>query len=509
MDMLEDEASRHTVGLLGVPFLAYVLNLSEEEIDLRINGREQLAAPGEQALADVVRHAIELAGETPFGKSPALPDGSPAARMRRFGWTDLDHAQTHANLFRLACAGDLATVPDGLDSVEQAVANIAVDYFPITLLPIDPEHPLPQKPLIARARVEALEAALKDDPLAELLEPNTVFYTSTGMGYGPLWPFRVAECVLVTAEQRVRMLDQKSSSAYIEAVVGNLRTMRELCVTGSCEVPAVVGFWNVGMPKDVKLAGARGGRLRAASDTDPHVPMASRATMALETVCEVGFSKGAVPPSGGAFFAGVESLRIDEQLVCLAGLLSTAEGDERALPMMAWTQVFDPFQPYVGWFVPERVGPPTVVFPATRLRAMEEWVSRLDAHYDKSIRVAVLRTVSAIGERGLWDDALIDFVIALENLFGGPGPKLELRISTALALVLGETKDERAAIATQSKRVYRARSRLVHGDELPEDGSHPRDEAERLALDALRSLFTTHTHLIPDRKARRNLWKTS
>jgi Apea-like HEPN len=140
---------------------------------------------------------------------------------------------------------------------------------------------------------------------------------------------------------------------------------------------------------------------------------------------------------------------------------------------------------------------------------MEEWVSRLDAHYDKNIRVAVLRTVSAIGERGLWDDALIDFVIALENLFGGPGPKLELRISTALALVLGETEDERAAIAARSKRVYHARSRLVHGDELPDDGSHPREDAERLALDALRSLFTTYTHLIPDRKARRNLWKIS
>jgi hypothetical protein len=89
----------------------------------------------------------------------------------------------------------------------------------------------------------------------------------------------------------------------------------------------------------------------------------TQTTMGLDTACQVGFSKGAVPPSSGAFFAGVERLRIDEQFVCLAGLLSTAEGDERALPMVAWTQVFDPFQPYVGWFVSERVGPPTVVFP--------------------------------------------------------------------------------------------------------------------------------------------------
>jgi hypothetical protein len=503
----DEQLSTDIVSLLGIPFLAYVLNSSVEDVGAHIDERQSLAPKTSEALAGVLAHALELAGDAPFGNSPASPDGSPSARMRRFGWTDIDRATTHANLFRLACGGELPKLPDGLDPVEEAAAEIAVDYFPITLLPTDPDHPLPQKPMIARARVEALEAALATDPLAELLAPGVTFYTSTGMGYGPLWPFRVAECALVTAEQRTRMLGNKSPETYIEAVASNIRLMRELCVTGIAEVPAVVGFWNVEMWKETELAGPRGGKLRAATEADPQVPMAARATMALDTVCQVGFSKGANPPSSGPFFAGAERLRIDEQLVCLAGLLSTANDGERAMPMVAWTQVFDPYQPYVGSFEAERLGPPTILFPAARLQAMEEWLLRLDTHYDKSIRVAIMRTVSAFAEGGPWDDELIDFVIALENLFGGPGRSLERRISTALAIVVGGTEEQSAAIAAASRRVYQARSALVHGDELPDAEDHPREDAERLVLDAWRSLLTRYAELIPDRKARRRLWK--
>jgi len=505
---MTDEQSQGLADLLGVSFLAYVLSLSEGEIAARLKGTKTLDPDGEDALADVLAHAAELGSDRPFGITPALPDGSSLVRMRRFGWTDLDRDHTHANLFRLATGGVLPEVPDGMSAAETAIAEAAIEYYPITLLSLEQGKAfLPPKPLISRKHVRALEAALANDPIKRLFAPGTVFYTSSGMGYGALMTYRVAECALATAEQRVRMLTNKSPASFISEATDNLRRMRELVESGSCAVPTVVGFWNVEMPADVALAGPRRGLLRPARDSDPHVPMAARATVALDTTCEVGLHVGAKPPPAGSrFWTGVERLVVDEQLVSLAALLAGPGADgELALPVLAWTQVFDPFQPYVGRFLPAPSGPPTVPFPAERLAELEQWIGRLDCGYHPSIRVAISRTLSAVTERGLSDDALIDYVIALENLFGGPGPKLEIRISNALAAVLGKDREQEADIAERSRCVYRARSKLVHGDELPEMDQHLQDQAQLLLLDALRVLFTTHTKLLADRKARRQL----
>lgn len=494
--------------LLGVPFLAYVLSTSEREIADRLSGKTALGREYERALADVLAHANELGSDRPFGIHPALPDGSLSARVRRFGWTHIDEGQTHANLFRLATGGELPSVPSGLTPAETAIAQAAIDYYPVTLLPLEEgKEFLPPGPLISRKRVRALDAALADDPIKALFAPGTMFYTSSGMGYGPIGARRVVECALATAEQRMRMLNDKCPTVFIDEALTNFRTMKRLVVERNCAVPVVVGYWNIEMPAQVQLAGPRGGRLRPTRDTDPQVPMAARATMALDTACEVGFMVGAKPPPGGhRFWAGVEQLAVDEKLVSLAGLLSgPGKEAELALPVVAWTHVFDPFQPYVGTFSPSTSRFPSVPFPAERVAELEQWVARLDSGYHASIRVAIDRTLSAVADRGPGDDALIDYVIALENLFGSAGPKLEIRISRALAALLGKDEAERADIMERSRRVYRARSTLVHGDELVETEEHPQDQAQLLVLDALRALFTSHTHLIADRRGRRGL----
>jgi hypothetical protein len=508
---LEGDSSAETqtaLKLLGVPFLAYVLNVSEEALAERITGSAQLGTETEHALSDVLAHAKELASDSPFGEPDALPDGSPLVRMRRFGWTDLDRGHTHANLFRLATAGELPAIPEGLSPAETAIARAAIDHFPSTLLPLEERTQfLPPKPLISRARVHQLEAALQGEPITQLFAHGTVFYTSSGMGYGPLWTYRVAECALATAEQRVRMLGDKRPGTFITEAVENLRRMRELVTLGVCSLPTIVGFWNAEIPDAAELDGPRGGRLRAARRSDPHVAMAARATMVLETTCDVGLHVGAKPPSAGStFWAGTERLVVDEKIISLAALLAGPnQGGQLAMPALAWTHVFDPFQPYVGRFVSAPSGPPTVPFPSQRMSELEQWIARLDSGYDASIRVAVDRTLSAVTDRGPSDDALIDYVIALENLFGRPGPKLETRLSSALAALLASGETEGSAIAARSRRVYQARSKLVHGDQLLESEEHPADQAQLLVLDAFRTLFTTHRHLIADRKGRQEL----
>jgi hypothetical protein len=503
-----EDLPRVALELLGAPFLAYVLSTSQEVIAELEEGSATLDAEIEQALRDVTAHAVELASAHPLGEPEAYPDGSLLVRMRRFGWTDVDRGQTHANLFRLATGGRLPEVPRGLDPAEKAVAEAAIDHYPSTLLRLDEGTAfLPPKPLVSRARVLALEAALMADPISALMGDGTAFYTSSGMGYGAPNAYRIAECSLATAEQRVRMLCDREAPTFISEAVENLRRMRRLVATGTCSVPVAVGFWNVEIPSGTELAGPRGGRLRSGRESDPHVPMAARATLVLDTTCEVGLSIGETPPpAGDRFWAGVDALTAEEKFVSLAGLLAGPSNDEGlSMPVLAWTHIFDPFQPYVGRFVSAPSGPPTPAFSASRLGELEEWIERLDAGYHPSIRVAVSRTLSAVTERGPSDDALIDYVIALENLFGRPGPKLELRISSALARLLGRTRKERSEIAQRSRLVYRARSQLVHGEELSEADEHPQDQAQHLVLQALRALFTTHSHLIADRDARREL----
>lgn len=504
----QDHQFRAALELLGLPFLAYVLSTAEHAIAAHAEGSPGLDAETEQALRDVIAHAGELASHHPFGEPEPQPDGSPLVRMRRFGWTDIERGQTHANLFRIATGGSLPEVPSGLDPAEKALAEAAIDHYPSTLLRLDEGTEfLPPKPLISRRRVLTLEAALAADPLSGILTPGTVFYTSSGMGYGAPNTYRIAECALATAEQRVRMLSDRSAPTFIREAIENLRRMRQLVTTGTCSVPAAIGFWNAEFPSDAEVAAPGGGRLRAARESDPHVPMAARATMVLDTTCEVGLSIGEKPPPArDSFWAGVESLTVAEKLISLAGLLGPRDDQEAVcMPVLAWTHVFDPFQPYVGRFVSVPSGPPTPPFPGKRLADLEKWISRLDAGYNPSIRVAISRVLSAVAERGPGDDALIDYVIALDNLFGRPGPKLELRISTALARLLGGNANEVSEIFERSRLVYRARSQLVHGEELAEAEEHPQDQAQALVLQALRALFTTHSHLLSDSDARRQL----
>ncbi len=63
-----------------------------------------------------------------------------------------------------------------------------------------------------------------------------------------------------------------------------------------------------------------------------------------------------------------------------------------------------------------------------------------------------------------FDDSIIDFMIALECLFGG-NTELTYRISTRIALLLGTTEEETEEIRTFMINVYSIRSKITHGEQ--------------------------------------------
>ena len=487
--------------LLGIPFLAYVTNVSEEQIRARVERElKNLEEPAESAFAATLERASEWAAPPRPDAPQARPDGTPADRMRRFGWFDMDEGESLANLVRRSVGGDLPEPPEALDPVERAVAEAAIDYYPLTLLPPPhPDHPFQGYPVTAHSRADIFgSAVIADNLLMKLFRPAGVVYTSSGFGYSRVDPTRLLGCILANAEQWVRAFEVREPSAYVDAGIQGLWISRELCEKGIALVPTLVGFSNVQVPKGMNLPGPRDGRLRAARDTDLRIPGAAPPTMVLETESTLAMHVGP-PPLSGPFWDGWKQINFDEELIALGGLLAISRGDERALPVVTWRKVFDPLSPFTGSFVPERVRGVPFELLAEDLNQLQDWIARLEKHFHPSVRVAIKRCLSAFAERSKADDALIDLVIAMENLFGAKEGELRFRISTAMAWLLGSDAEDRVRVQREVRAVYDARSKIVHGGELAEDeSSENQRRAERLLLGALVALFTRRPDLISD-----------
>jgi hypothetical protein len=501
MTVTEEDALPELVTLLGVPFLAYISAASEEQIQARLSGDLQaLSEPSENAFMGALRTAAEWAWPHPEAP-PARPDGIPADRMRRFGWFQIDTEQTIANLLRAHAGGSLLAAPDDLGTVGTILSTIAIDYFPVTLLPEPrPHQPVAEQPVIATSRIGAFsQAVAHDSTLARLLEAEPSFYTSTGFGYSAPDAARIAECCIATAELRVRTLNLHEPRDFVDAALDSLHIIRQLSQFGHADAPAMVGFTNVDVPDDFDLRTPRGGRLRAATQWDLRIPQAAPATIVLEDRFTISLHIGEVPPDTGDFYRGLEELNRDIQLISLSGLLLRDPMETPLLPLETWTKVFDPLQPYVGSFSRTRDTVSSERLGEDELADLEDWMSRIERYYHPALRVATKRAITALAERSTPEDSLIDLMIALESLFGGREGELTFRISSALAWLLGENSQERQRIQGEAKKAYAARSKIVHGEDVdPEEIGKHQERAQWLLLSSLKTLFTQRTDLIGD-----------
>ncbi len=501
MGSSEPEALREITALLATPFLAYTTAASEDEIKERLEGRVQtLGGKREAALANTLDMASCWAWPEPDA-APARPEGSAADRMRRFGWFDLDAEQTMANRLRTSAGGEIPRTPDGLDPAEQILATIAIDYFPVTLLPPPrPEKPATEPPIVATSRVTAFaEAITGDTSLHRLLTAEPAFFTSTGFGYSAPNATRIVECCIATAELRVRIMNRRRAADFIDAALESLQIVRELSQFGQAEAPAIIGFAHVEVPEDMRLRGPRGGTLRSATQADLKMPYAAPATMVLETRAVVALHIGEAPPDAGDFYRGLGDLRHDAELIGLSGLLLRDPATVPALPVETWTKVFDPLQPYVGSFKRARDTATSAKLRPNELPEFEYWLAQVERHHHPAVRIATRRAITALSEREADEDSLIDLMIALESLFGTRTGELTFRISSALSWLLGRNADKRVQIQRDAKSAYAVRSQIVHGADVADAKiAESQARAKRLLLGSLKALFSERMDLISD-----------
>jgi hypothetical protein len=507
--MLDDPGLRYAASLLGDVFLGYVTGRSRDEIVDRVNGDlDALPEPSEEALAGTLHMALQWVPvptpDPPLIPDGGRPDGSPQDRMRRFGWVDMDRAHSFANIVRLSLDADLPPVPLDLDPAEEAIAHAAVDYYPVTLIPMPhPERPSGDLPILSHARAEVFEQAIRaDGSITPLTEATDFIWTSApSAGFQAPTEARVMGLIVANAEQRVRMFADSAPEAFITACVEGLRTVRSLCHRSEAEVPALVGFSHLSVPEGTLLDGPGGGRIRPAHDADLRIPGASPASLVLETIYPLRLAIGPLPPTDTRFLEGRARTGKDADVVGLAGLLATRRSDAKGVPRQTWVKVFDPLTPFTGMFKEATPGLPPVTIGSDEADEMSRWVQTIERSYRPSIRVAVERCISGCGERQKPEDSLVDLVIALESLFGGTSGELRLRISMALAWLLGEEPEDRTTIQRDAKKAYDIRSKIVHGAQvLGEEPVQGRELAERLLLDALERLFTVRPELIADQE---------
>jgi hypothetical protein len=105
--------------------------------------------------------------------------------------------------------------------------------------------------------------------------------------------------------------------------------------------------------------------------------------------------------------------------------------------------------------------------------------------------------LQAVAERNSPENVLVDAVIVWENLFGA-SQETTLRISTALAWLLGKDASDREGLQKKFKSLYALRSGIVHGSARVKVGEIPAASKETVAisLSVLRELFENRPHLL-------------
>lgn len=116
---------------------------------------------------------------------------------------------------------------------------------------------------------------------------------------------------------------------------------------------------------------------------------------------------------------------------------------------------------------------------------------------EKSFHIAIRRILSGLQPGRRWGDCLVDAVIALEALSGDCKGDVTFRVCALMAqLVAG--RGMRQDVRESLKKVYAARSRVVHVGEVPE-ASDSRDAAVLVALVAVRQLCGPHASLLQEK----------
>jgi hypothetical protein len=508
---------------LGARFLAYVLNDHEDDVQRRLQGGSALADSQES----ILRELIAFLGTVPRDVDALHPDVL-SLSLDALGEYRPDLGRSWARAARLETGGD-DEVPASHGSFESALLQIAADVYPLCLLPrSDHEHfgflsaRSLSGPVFRHPKSKEFERLVMDDPILLRLFPegdkqsgaHGAVYRSTGTG-GGIQLSMFASGLLENAWQAVS-LDKSAPTLtdYGTAVLKQFEVIRRVVAGKRSTVKALVGVTGIRLPDGVAVA-LPWGCLRAATDADRRlippglsgqlvtttesgktisIDYAGDSVMEMDVPYEIKIGVQASVDPWPTPLSSEEKL--DERLETLRLALLLA-GTRATTPVAlgTWRVFLDPLAIGLrssGWQDPRRARSLVPIeLSKAEAKRWADWIQVIDERRVKSITVAIRRTLYAAAERVDATDGLVDAVIAWENLVGSSQGETTLRISAALAWLLGKNADERREIRKQVADLYKVRSAVVHGSRFlkPPEAEERRREALDIALRALRALF--------------------
>lgn len=508
----------------GMPLLAYLCAVEETAMRARLRAEGNLSAGAEKVLAtELFPFAQQIAAR--LAADPGMPRSILLDVLVASATEDAIGIGTALHRASGGTAPDEIPAPPPGDEVKLALAQMAVDSYPLLLAPRDNGWTMPRVSLFRHFKRSALQAAVQSDPaLSRLFTHDDSglgrrghFYTSLGRG-GSVQDVMFGEMVIGSAWDAIeKSAPVPTLAGLVEMVYLNIDILRRATVGGDSTVRALVVFTGFTTHDGQSIATPWGtlrrlrdwerklappsleGAVSGANPDGSQVLVSYAGEMVLEVQVPYAVLIDRNPKPVDAQFkwptiAGADSLRRIVESVQLAVLLATERPvGSWVTAKSAWTWICDPFGhgPHMSWFDVRS----SSAFMPTELsseecKAVGQWADRVASHWIPRVDIAVRRFIGAASVRTDQADRLVDAVIVWENLFGTSQGEPRLRISSAMAWLLKDDAVEREEFQIKLKDIYDFRSKIVHGGKFDESSvAEQANDALKYARDALRALL--------------------
>ncbi len=512
---------------MGHHVLRFILNLDEAQAIAVHEGRYELDADRAEILNSFIGICRELRiqgidqGDVDFSVFHTLPQIIQDERHIFNVW--------HESL------GGEKIYPLTEDPLVKSTSKIALEIFPLFLIKLPSNshlfintfsHLSSLTYKLAERRV-LIDAIMNDASLSKLftnvgeneMDTHCEYMASSGRGGGiqlAVFP----DTLVANAYELMKLRGEISQQALLSAVEETIQMLRQIGEGNQIEVPAFVGFHNVGFD-DFSEIDIESGKLRAYNEEIMSLlPNEARPSSlggenkVLGLLLEYKYPyKAKLGQQDGNNRWPPELEQAQKQLEKAKENIAftLALAIKRSPPVgitQAWTLVFDPLSQgtSMSWSHRAKSPMPYYLLKNSEVDAVIYWSTLINESNDEKIRLAIRRILSSINERMDPIDGFIDSVIAWENLFGG-NAELSYRISVSIAKLLAEGQEERLEIQSKIVKFYTDRSKIVHGvKEITHDvATQKRDECLKIAIDVVKKLYEDHHDLLIDTERSKKL----
>lgn len=512
---------------LGENALAYLLASDVETLHKRFGDTESisLSAEREEVLAQLIVIDEQMVN---------LPHES----LRAHEWVcQLAHPITltplsNGNLFRQISGGEISQVPMDLGPLETILARLTINVYPGLLVresDISFHNTGLSIALFRHPLNEMFQTLiLEDSELVALFTDESEHAgrggsTRRSTGQGGTHQLSMFVNNLIAAGWSAALLDYvlPNTDDVVQAVLNALHAIRAAIKGEEAFVSARVGLAGVLFPEGRNELDLGWAKIRRADKRDiRHVKLVSpkgqlQTTTSNGNTITINYGGDLVVEFKVPYIVKMETLDFrtewPEELTVWnkqfenftqnirLGLILACP-NLRPILVTTWQVIVDPFSPGngTGWTDVSRTpGLVPTLLTEEQTKEWGDWAKKVEENRIPSIDVAIRRMLMAIAERRTPEDVLVDAVIVWENLFGAKS-ETTFRISSSLAWLLGDSKEDRLDRQANYRKIYGLRSDVVHGASKVDASKLQTvsSEAVQISIDAIRAVLGEHAELL-------------